>query len=96
MPAREPLLDPHLRVDLDTITFGEGGDVQLRRSEEELVEIDVAGRTIVLEVPFKQAHLRRNLLPAVAAACAVGVIPAGRVALELSPGRGQRRRCPTA
>ncbi len=94
VPAHEPLLDPHLRSDLDTITFGEGGDVQLRRSEEELVEIDVAGRTIVLEVPFKQTHLRRNLLPAVAAACSVGVIPEGRVALELSPGRGQRATLP--
>ena len=35
------------------------------------VEIDLRGRTIVLEVPFTQAHLRRNLLPAVAAAEAV-------------------------
>ncbi len=94
VPAGEPLLDPHLRSDLDTITFGDGGDVRLLRSEDELVEIDVAGRTIVLEVPFKQAHLRRNLLAAVAAACAVGVIPEGRVALELSPGRGQRATLP--
>jgi UDP-N-acetylmuramoyl-tripeptide--D-alanyl-D-alanine ligase len=90
VPAREPLLEPHLRADLETITFGEGGGVQLRRSEQELVEIDLDGRTIMLEVPFTQAHLRRNLLPAVAAASAVGVIPSGRVELELSPGRGQR------
>jgi UDP-N-acetylmuramoyl-tripeptide--D-alanyl-D-alanine ligase len=90
VPAREPLLEPHLRADLETVTFGEGGDVQLRRSEDVLVEIDLAGRSIVLEVPFTQAHLRRNLLPAVAAASAVGVIPDGRVGLELSPGRGQR------
>ncbi len=94
VPAREPLLEPHLRADLQTITFGEGGDVQLRRSEDELVEIDLAGRSIVLEVPFTQAHLRRNLLPAVAAASAIGVIPQGRVALELSPGRGQRTSLP--
>ena len=38
------------------------------RSDEERVEIDLRGRSIVLEVPFTQAHLRRNLLPAVAAA----------------------------
>ena len=38
----------------------------------------------MLEVPFTQAHLRRNLLAAVAAASAVGVIPDGRVELELS------------
>jgi UDP-N-acetylmuramoyl-tripeptide--D-alanyl-D-alanine ligase len=94
LPAHEPLLEPHLRADLETITFGQGGDVQLRRSEEELVEIDLAGRSIVLEVPFQQAHLRRNLLPAVAAASAVGVTPTGLVSLELSPGRGQRIAVP--
>jgi UDP-N-acetylmuramoyl-tripeptide--D-alanyl-D-alanine ligase len=90
VPADEPLLDPHLRNDLKTITFGDRGDVRLTRSEPDHVEIDLAGQTIELEVPFTQAHLRRNLLPAAAAACAIGVIPEGRVALELSPGRGQR------
>ena len=89
VPAGEPLLDPHLRSDITTITFGEGGDVRLTRSEAELVEIDLAGNSIVLEVPFTQAHLRRNLLPAVAAAHAVGVMPEGGVALELTAGRGQ-------
>jgi len=90
VPAPEPLLEPHLRADLVTITFGDGGDVRMKRSEESEVEIDLAGEAIVLEVPFTQAHLRRNLLPAVAAASAVGVIPTGRVPFELSPGRGQR------
>jgi len=90
VPADELLLLSHLREDLNTITFGDSGDVRLVRSEDGLVEIDLAGRSIALEVPFTQAHLRRNLLPAVAAASAVGVIPTGRVALELSPGRGQR------
>jgi UDP-N-acetylmuramoyl-tripeptide--D-alanyl-D-alanine ligase len=94
VPASEPLLEPHLRSDLTTITFGEGGDVRLVRSDEGQVEIDLAGRTIVLEVPFPQAHLRRNLLPAAAAARAVGVIPAGGVALELTAGRGQHVALP--
>jgi UDP-N-acetylmuramoyl-tripeptide--D-alanyl-D-alanine ligase len=94
VPAHEPLLEPHLRADLETITFGERGDVQLRRSDHEVVEIDLAGTTVTLEAPFTQAHLRRNLLPAVAAASAIGVIPEGRVALELSPGRGQRVSLP--
>ena len=58
------------------------------------VEIDLAGERIVLEVPFRQAHLRRNLLPAAAAAKAVGVVPAGRVALELTAGRGQHLDLP--
>jgi UDP-N-acetylmuramoyl-tripeptide--D-alanyl-D-alanine ligase len=94
LPAREPLLEPHLRDDVETFTFGEGGDVQLRRSDEDGVEIDLRGRSIVLEVPFTQAHLRRNLLPAVAAAAAVGVNPHGSVALELTAGRGQHVALP--
>ena len=94
VPANEPMLEPHLRADVETITFGEGGDVRLLRSEEERVEIDLGGRAVVLELPFRQAHLRRNLLAASAAARAVGVIPSGRVALELSPGRGQRVTLP--
>ena len=94
VPAREPLLEPHLRDDLHTITFGDFGDVQLTRSDENEVEIQLPGQTIVLQVPFTQAHLRGNLLPAVAAATAIGVIPDGRVALELSPGRGQRQVLP--
>jgi UDP-N-acetylmuramoyl-tripeptide--D-alanyl-D-alanine ligase len=95
IPAHEALLAPYLRDDVDTTTFGEGGDVQLLRSEDDFVEIDLAGRRIALEVPFPQAHLRRNLLPAVAAAKAVGVVAGGRVALELSPGRGQRVALPS-
>jgi UDP-N-acetylmuramoyl-tripeptide--D-alanyl-D-alanine ligase len=94
VPANEPLLTPHLRTDVDTITFGDAGDVQLRRSDPKSVEIDLAGETVVLEVPFTQAHLRRNLLPAVAAARAVGVIPSGRLALELTAGRGQHVALP--
>ncbi len=94
LPADEPLLAPHLRADLETITFGESGDVRLVRSEQGRVEIDLRGRTILLEVPFLQAHLRRNLLPAVAAAEAVGVIPEGRITLELTAGRGEHLMLP--
>jgi UDP-N-acetylmuramoyl-tripeptide--D-alanyl-D-alanine ligase len=94
LPAGEPLLEPHWRTDLTTITFGDGGDVRLARSDETLVEIDLDGRPAVLEVPFRQAHLRRNLLPAAAAALAVGVVPSGRVALELTAGRGQHVALP--
>ncbi|MGB0092613.1 MAG: cyanophycin synthetase, partial [Solirubrobacteraceae bacterium] len=55
---------------------------------------DLHGQSITLEVGFTQAHLRRNLLAAVAAARAVGVTPGGIVELALSPGRGQRIRLP--
>jgi UDP-N-acetylmuramoyl-tripeptide--D-alanyl-D-alanine ligase len=94
VPANEPLLAPHLRADLETVTFGEAGDVRLTRSEDRRVEIDLAGQTVVLEVPFTQAYLRRNLLAAVAAASAVGVTPEGGVVLELTAGRGQHLTLP--
>jgi len=90
VPVGEPLLAPHLREDLDTVTFGDGGDVQLLGGDADRVEIGVGGERIELEVSFQQAHLRRNLLAAVAAARAVGVRASGRIELALSPGRGQR------
>jgi UDP-N-acetylmuramoyl-tripeptide--D-alanyl-D-alanine ligase len=90
VPAGEELLTPHLRDDLRTLTFGEGGDVRLCGGDADTVEIDLCGERIVVEVSFEQAHLRRNLLAAVAAARAVGVTASGRVELALSPGRGQR------
>jgi UDP-N-acetylmuramoyl-tripeptide--D-alanyl-D-alanine ligase len=91
VPADEPLLEPHLtRQDIHVLRFGRRGDVQLTRSEHDHVEIGLGGTKVTLEVPFEQAHLRRNLLAAVATASAVGVTPSGRVELALSPGRGQR------
>jgi UDP-N-acetylmuramoyl-tripeptide--D-alanyl-D-alanine ligase len=89
VPADERLLDEYLRPDVQTTTFGPGGDVQLVTEDDEHVLIMAAGEQISLEVPFRQAHLRANLLPAVAAARAVGVTPAGRVALALTAGRGE-------
>jgi UDP-N-acetylmuramoyl-tripeptide--D-alanyl-D-alanine ligase len=93
IPAGEPLLDPHLRDDVTIVAFGTGGAVRFaedRPGDADIVHIDAQGEPIVLEVPFTQAHLRANLLPAVAAARAVGVTPTGRVELALSKGRGQR------
>ena len=94
VPAGEARLEPHLRPDLRTITFGEGGDVRLIASGPGSVEIDLAGEPLRLEVSFAQEHLLGNLLAAVAAADAVGVRPSGRVELALSPGRGQRSELP--
>ena len=94
VPADEPLLEPYRRSDVETVTFGVDGDVRLVRCTDTHVEIDVRGESVVLEVPFVQAHLRRNLLPAVAAARAVGVVASGRVALELTAGRGQHLALP--
>jgi UDP-N-acetylmuramoyl-tripeptide--D-alanyl-D-alanine ligase len=90
VPAHELLLAPHLRTDLNIVSFGPGGDVVLTSETPESVEIDDRGERIHLGVDFTQAHLRRNLLAGVAAARAVGVTPAGRINLRLSAGRGQR------
>ncbi len=95
IPADEPLLAPHRRDDLTTVTFGAGGDVRLQSAEGDRVTIDAQGEQITLEVPFRQAHLRSNLLAAVAAARAVGVTPQGRVELALTAGRGQRYITPS-
>jgi UDP-N-acetylmuramoyl-tripeptide--D-alanyl-D-alanine ligase len=94
IPADERLLDRYLRADLETVRFGDGGDVRLVAAAGRRVQIDAHGIPVVLEVPFTQAHLRSNLLAAVAAAAAVGVTATGRVELALSPGRGQRRTLP--
>jgi UDP-N-acetylmuramoyl-tripeptide--D-alanyl-D-alanine ligase len=90
VPEGEELLAAHLRADLRTITFGEGGDVRSLDADDRRMRIDLEGREITLEVSFQQMHLRRNLLAAVAAASAVGVIAGGRVELALTPGRGER------
>jgi UDP-N-acetylmuramoyl-tripeptide--D-alanyl-D-alanine ligase len=96
VPAGEPLLAPYLRSDVTIVTFGPEGDVRLVEAEAgaahdpSRLTIDAQGEHITLEVPFTQAHLRSNLLAAVAAARAVGVTPGGRVELALTAGRGQR------
>ena len=89
LPAGEPLLAPHMRDDVQTVTFGPNGDVRMLTQTDERVVIDAEGERVELEVPFRQAHLRADLLAAVAAARAVGVTPAGRVNLELTRGRGE-------
>ena len=94
VPANEPLLAPYLRPDVSTVTFGPGGDVHLVGADGEHVEIDLDGSPISLEVPFTQAHMRLNLLAAVAAARAVGVTPRGRIEPVISAGRGERLRLP--
>jgi UDP-N-acetylmuramoyl-tripeptide--D-alanyl-D-alanine ligase len=90
VPADEPLLRPHLRSDIRTLTFGPGGDVQYAQANGDTLTIDCAGERVTLEVPFPQQHLRHNLLAVTAAAMAVGVRPQGRIELALSAGRGQR------
>jgi UDP-N-acetylmuramoyl-tripeptide--D-alanyl-D-alanine ligase len=91
VPAGEALLERHLRDAVRTLRFGPGGDVSFISESATHVEIHALGEHIGLELDFTETHLRADLLAAVAAAHAVGVKPAGRLQLELSPGRGQRR-----
>jgi UDP-N-acetylmuramoyl-tripeptide--D-alanyl-D-alanine ligase len=95
VPANEPLLAPHLRAELQTITFGEGGEVSLvERRADGGVLIDHAGERIELHPSFSQAHNLANLLTAVAAARALGYTPGGRVEVSFSAMRGQREELP--
>jgi UDP-N-acetylmuramoyl-tripeptide--D-alanyl-D-alanine ligase len=96
VPAGEALLARHLRRDLKTITFGDGGDVRILAADASHVEIDLVGEQISLEVSFTQAHLRHDLLAALAAAKALGVTSSGRIELPPAPGRGERVALPGA
>ena len=102
VPAQEPLLDPHLRSDVRTITFGEGGDVAMIGLADPPgggtgpgVRIALEGDEIELWPSFSQAHNLGNLLAAVGAASALGHTPEGRLHVEFSAMRGQRERLPT-
>jgi UDP-N-acetylmuramoyl-tripeptide--D-alanyl-D-alanine ligase len=90
VPADEPLLEPHLRPELRTVTFGEGGDVRLVAVDEEGIEIDADGERLKIEPGFRARHQVSNLLAAVAAARALGITPSGHVPVVFSSGRGDR------
>jgi UDP-N-acetylmuramoyl-tripeptide--D-alanyl-D-alanine ligase len=89
VPARERLLADHLRDDLETITFGPGGDVMMLSFDAGRAEIEARGRPIALELPYAEPHNLLNTLAAVAAATALGVTPAGRVDVRFSSLRGE-------
>jgi UDP-N-acetylmuramoyl-tripeptide--D-alanyl-D-alanine ligase len=89
VPASEPLLREHLRDDLDTWTFGPGGEVKLLAYEGGTAEIESRGGELVrLELPYSEPHNLLNTLAAVAAAGAIGVRPSGRVDVQFSSLRG--------
>jgi UDP-N-acetylmuramoyl-tripeptide--D-alanyl-D-alanine ligase len=89
VPAEEPLLAAHVRNDLDTWTFGPGGQVSLVHSEGGRVEIDARGQRVELELPYSEPHNIQNTLAAVAAARALGVTPQGRIEPRFSSLRGE-------
>jgi UDP-N-acetylmuramoyl-tripeptide--D-alanyl-D-alanine ligase len=93
IPVDEPLLEGHLREDLHTITFGDGGDFALQASGSRpgsVVIHEAAGVEITLEPAFRQQHNLRNLLAAVAVARTLGVTPHGSVEVRFSELRGDR------
>ncbi len=93
VPADEPLLDPHMRADVRTITFGEGGEVSLlEKRADGTVAIAAGDERITLRPSFGQAHNLRNLLVAVAVARALGVTPDGALEVSFSAMRGQREQ----
>jgi UDP-N-acetylmuramoyl-tripeptide--D-alanyl-D-alanine ligase len=91
VPVDEPLLAPHLRGDVRTVTFGDGGDVAFQDSAAAgEVLIRAGARQIALRPSFRQAHNLRNLLAAVATAGTLGVTPGPTVQVRFSPLRGER------
>ena len=89
VPAGERLLDAHLRQDLDTITFGPGGQVMLLSFDGGAAEIEARGERIQLELPYSEPFNLLNTLAAVGAALALKVRPAGRVDVRFSSLRGE-------
>jgi UDP-N-acetylmuramoyl-tripeptide--D-alanyl-D-alanine ligase len=95
VPAAEPLLERHLRDDLDTITFGPGGDVMLLSFDAHgdrpggLAEIEAREQRILLDLPYSEPYNLLNTLAAVGAARAIGVKPNGTVEVAFSSLRGE-------
>jgi UDP-N-acetylmuramoyl-tripeptide--D-alanyl-D-alanine ligase len=99
VPAGEALLERHLRADLETITFGDGGDVRLQEASRGRVRLLAFGEAIELRPSFAQAHNVSNLLGAVAAALALGIEPAqlaaqGSLEVRFSALRGEHVTLP--
>jgi UDP-N-acetylmuramoyl-tripeptide--D-alanyl-D-alanine ligase len=89
VPASEPLLDVHLREELDTWTFGPGGQVQLLSFDNGRAEIEARAEPIHLELGYAEPHNLLNTLAAVAAARAAGASVGGRVSVRFSSLRGE-------
>ena len=89
VPASEPLLARHLRDDLDTWTFGPGGQVQLLSMDGPRAEFEARGSTVRLELSYSEPHNLLNTCAAVAAARALGLPVGGQVDVRFSSLRGE-------
>jgi UDP-N-acetylmuramoyl-tripeptide--D-alanyl-D-alanine ligase len=95
LPAREPLLEPHLRDDVELIRFGGGGDVSVIEAGDRGVEFAVRGRRVRLEPGFRSPHLLEDLCAALAASSALGVeVADGPLEVVFSALRGERLSLP--
>jgi UDP-N-acetylmuramoyl-tripeptide--D-alanyl-D-alanine ligase len=90
VPASEPLLEKHLRRDeLDTWTFGPGGEVRLLAFDAGRAEIEARDQTVVLELGYSEPHNLLNTLAAVGAVRALGLPVGGGVSVRFSSLRGE-------
>jgi UDP-N-acetylmuramoyl-tripeptide--D-alanyl-D-alanine ligase len=95
VPAAERLLERHLRDDLDTLTFGPGGDVKLLSFEAHgdrvggIAEIEAREERVLLDLPYTEPYNLLNTLAAVGAAQALGAKPNGAVEVSFSSLRGE-------
>jgi len=89
VPAAEAALTPHLRAELRTLTFGEGGDVRLERRDGGVVTIAAGAGRHEIEIALTAPHEVRNLLAAAAAVLALGERPARAPRPVRAPLRGQ-------
>jgi UDP-N-acetylmuramoyl-tripeptide--D-alanyl-D-alanine ligase len=91
VPADEPLLAPHMRDDVETITFGPGGDVRLADFDPATgrATIDARGTEVVLTLGYKEPHNVQNTVAAVATATGLGIVPEGQVDVRFSSLRGE-------
>jgi UDP-N-acetylmuramoyl-tripeptide--D-alanyl-D-alanine ligase len=90
VPAREPLLDPFLREDLEIVRFGEGGEVTVLAAGPEGVLVALGDQRVTLEPGFRAAHLLEDLCAALGASRALGVLPGPSLEVAFSALRGER------
>jgi UDP-N-acetylmuramoyl-tripeptide--D-alanyl-D-alanine ligase len=91
VPAGIPELEPYLRADLAVIRVGQ--DARLLSFQNGLLEAELGGEKVELELPFRALHQAENTLTALAAYWALGLpldrVQEGASQIELSRLRGE-------